>query len=156
MLTIIGCGNTNRCDDGAGVYVAHRMNEYLALHQCPDVRVFDAGTAGMEVMFQARGSDSLIVIDANSSGAGPGTIFEVPGEELANLPEPAFNMHNFRWDHALYAGKQIFKDEFPKSVTVFLIEAECLDFGLDLSSRVKAAADRVIELIIARLEKKDE
>jgi hydrogenase maturation protease len=105
----------------------------------------------MEVMFQARGSDRLIIIDANKSGSKPGSIFEVPGEELSNVPEPAMGLHGFRWDHALYAGKKIFKSEFPEDVTVFLIEAECLDLGLDLSDSVKNAADRVVEIIVTRI-----
>ncbi len=156
MLTIIGCGNTNRCDDGAGVYVAQRLNEYLASHVHPGVRVFDAGTNGMEVMFQARGCRRLIVVDANSSGSEPGTIFEVPGEELSNRPKPDLNLHSFRWDHALHAGKMIFKEQFPESVTVFLIEVESLDFGIELSDRVKAAAERVLEIIINRLDEGNE
>jgi Ni,Fe-hydrogenase maturation factor len=35
-----------------------------------DVRLFDAGTGGMEVMFQARGARQLIIVDAMSFGHG--------------------------------------------------------------------------------------
>ena len=149
MLTIIGCGNLNRSDDAVGVLIAQRLQQYLAQHPHPHMRVYDCGTAGMEVMFQARGSKKLIIIDASSTGSEPGAVFKVPGKELEALPELSYNLHDFRWDHALAAGKKIFKEDFPEEVTVYLIEAENLDFGLELSPVVQHSADLVFEEIIA-------
>lgn len=150
MLIIIGCGNSNRQDDGAGAYVAQKL---MSLLKKPhnDVRVFDAGTSGMDIMFQARGCNSLIIIDANQSDSEPGTIFKVPGKELEHIPEPSYSLHNFRWDNALYAGRRIYQDKFPTDITVFLIEAENLDLGVGLSDPVQKASDRVVELIIERV-----
>lgn len=153
MLSIIGCGNLNRSDDGVGVYVVRQLKSQIPDAETQSIRIFDAGTAGMDVMFQARGSKSLIIIDASRSGSEPGAIFEVPGEELELKHTPSFGLHDFRWDHALYAGRQIFKDEFPKNVQVFLIEAANLDFGLELSEVVKNSADRVVEKILSGLSK---
>jgi hydrogenase maturation protease len=149
MLTIIGCGNLNRRDDAVGVIIAQRLQQYLAEHPHPHMRVYDCGTAGMEVMFQARGSKKLIIIDASSTGAEPGAVFKVPGKELEALPEPSYNLHDFRWDHALAAGRKIFKEDFPEEVTVYLIEAENLGFGLELSPVVQHSADLVFKEIIA-------
>ena len=149
MLTIIGCGNLNRSDDAVGVIIAQRLQQYLAQHPHPHMRVYDCGTAGMEVMFQARGSKKLIIIDASSTGAEPGAVFKVPGKELEALPEPSYNLHDFRWDHALAAGRKIFKEDFPEEVTVYLIEAENLGFGLELSPVVQHSADLVFKEIIA-------
>ncbi|HFD10970.1 MAG TPA: hydrogenase maturation protease [Crenotrichaceae bacterium] len=151
MLTIIGCGNSNRSDDAVGVIVAQRLQSHQKTNPQPDVRIFDAGTAGMDVMFQARGSKALIIIDANQSESEPGTIFKVPGEELENIPQPSYNLHDFRWDHALYAGKQIFKEQFPIDVTVYLIEAAKLSPGLELSPEVARAADSVCKSIIQQI-----
>ncbi|ARV60648.1 hydrogenase maturation protease [Nostocales cyanobacterium HT-58-2] len=143
MLTIIGCGNLNRSDDAVGVLIAQRLQKFLAQHPHPCVRVYDCGTAGMEVMFQARGSQQLIIIDASSTGSEPGAVFKVPGKELEALPEPSYNLHDFRWDNALAAGRKIFKEDFPHEVTVYLIEAENLGFGLELSLTVQLSADLV-------------
>lgn len=113
--------------------------------------MFDSGTAGMDVMFQARGSTVLVIIDANSSGSAPGTIFEVPGEELENIPDPGYNLHDFRWDNALYAGRKIFREDFPSDVTVYLIEVENLSMGIGLSASVATAGDSVTARIIDRI-----
>ena len=143
MLTVIGCGNLNRSDDGVGVIVAQRLGHRLQRHPVPGVRVFDCGTAGMEVMFAARGSDALLIIDAAVSGSEPGAVFDVPGERLAALPEPSYSLHDFRWDHAIAAGRKIYGDAFPSDVRVWLVEASSVALGLELSQPVQAAADRV-------------
>ena len=145
MLTIIGCGNSNRTDDGAGVYVAQQLQKFLREQPKENVRVFDAGTGGIEVMFQARGSSRLIIIDASQIRSEAGAIYEVPGKELERTREASFSLHDFRWDDALHAGRKIFREDFPKDVTVFLIEAASLDYGLELSPKVKSAAENVVE-----------
>lgn len=141
MLTIIGCGNLNRSDDGVGVVLAQRLQHRLQRHPVPGVQVFDCGTAGVDVMFKARGSRALLILDASRTGSDPGAVYDVPGEELANLHEPTYSLHDFRWDHALAAGRKIFKSDFPEDVRVWLVEAESLELGFDLSPPVKKAAD---------------
>ena len=152
MLTVIGCGNINRSDDGIGAIVARKLQEFLAANPHPRVRVFDCGTAGMEVMFQARGTQQLIVVDASSTGSEPGAIFKVPGSELEALPEPSYSLHEFRWEAALAVGRKIFKDDFPTEAIVYLIEAENLGFGWELSPVVRQAGDRVVAEIIELID----
>lgn len=151
MLTIIGCGNLNRSDDGVGVIIAQRLQQYLTEHPHPSVRVYDCGTAGMEVMFQARGTQQLIILDASATGSEPGAIFKVPSSELEALPEPSYSLHDFRWDNALAVGRKIFREDFPQDVIVYLIEAENLDFGLELSSIVQRSAEKVFQELISTL-----
>jgi len=147
-IAVIGCGNTNRRDDGVGPHVIGLLQD-RALDD--HVALFDAGTDGMAVMYRARGVEQLIVIDAKAPENQPGAIYEVPGDVLAAPPPNSFNLHDFRWDHALYAGRRIYGEAFPKDVAVFLIEASSMDYGLDLTSEVHLAAvqvaDRIEEMV---------
>ncbi|MBL8482491.1 MAG: hydrogenase maturation protease [Rhodocyclaceae bacterium] len=143
MLIIIGCGNSNRSDDGAGVAVAQRLLAALRERPQPRVQVFDAGTGGLDVMFQARGAARLIIVDAAKSGAEAGAIFCVPGNEVVFSYEPSWNLHDFRWNHAIAAGRKIFRENFPSDVTVYLIEAESFAYGLELTPAVASSVDRV-------------
>ena len=155
MLTILGCGNPNRSDDGVGILIADRLLAHLKSNPQKNINVFATGTDGMAVMFKARGSTALIVIDACTTGETPGAIFEVPGAELEGEPPDSYNLHDFRWDHALFAGRKIFKDDFPKEVIVFLIEAQNLDMGLELSPAIAEAAEKVIKTIIERISSRE-
>lgn len=151
MLTVIGCGNPTRSDDGAGVEVVRRLAEALGDRYADRVQIFDAGTDGMSVMFKARGATSLILVDACRSGSDAGAVFEVPGHELEGVPPASLNLHDFRWDHALYAGRRIFKEAFPSDVTVYLIESEVLTYGIGLSAPVEKAARVVVERLQQRI-----
>jgi hydrogenase maturation protease len=155
MIAVIGCGNLNRSDDAAGVEAVRLVRARFA-DAGDDLRFLDAGTDGMAVMFAARGARALIIIDACASGAAPGTIFRAPGAELAARHAPALNLHDFRWDHALHAGRQIFGADFPSDVEVFLIEARGTEFGLGLSPEVAAATARVADLIAEAIKERRE
>ena len=147
MLTVIGCGNLNRCDDAVGVIIAQKLQDIFKDKKLTNLHIYDCGTAGMEVMFQARGSTKLIIIDACSTDSEPGTIYKEPGQELEELPEASYSLHDFRWDNALAAGRKIFKEEFPEDVTVYLIEAENLGLGLEISPILKDSVEKVIDYI---------
>ena len=143
-IAIVACGNPNRRDDGAGLEVLGLLRADEALAAVRDtVRLLDAGTDGMAVMFAAKGCDMLIIVDACRSGSQSGAIFEVPGSELEQPPRSSITLHDFRWDHALFAGRRMFGGAFPLDVKVFLIEAENLDFGIGLSENVAKAARKV-------------
>jgi hydrogenase maturation protease len=147
MHVIIGCGNLYRKDDGIGVVVAQQLQSYFSKHPHPDLQIVEAGTNGIDVMLQAHGASKLTIIDACSSGSKPGAVFQVPGLELINQPPPSFSPHNFRWDHALHAGRTIFQDEFPQDITVFLIEVSETTFGNCLTPAVAASVDKVCAMI---------
>ena len=152
MIVVIGCGNANRSDDGLGPAVIKALRQRARERARPDVVLLDAGTDGMAVMFAARGCSSLIVVDSSKTGAEPGAIFEVPGDELAAAHEPSLNLHDFRWDHALHAGRRIFGADFPRDVVVLLVEARALGLGLSLSPEIEAAVAKIclrIEALIA-------
>jgi hydrogenase maturation protease len=147
MIAIIGCGNPNRCDDGAGPEVMRALKAGALRDKHPEVRLLDAGTDGMAVMFAARGCGTLILVDACRSGSEPGAVFEVPGPELEQKYERSLNLHDFRWDHALHAGRAIYGAEFPEDVVVLLIEAKTVDLGIGLTPAVEAAVAKVVERV---------
>jgi hydrogenase maturation protease len=149
---VIGCGNPARSDDGVGPQVIRALAQAKL---GPRIRLLDAGTDGMAVMFAARGCEKLIIVDACRSGAAAGAVFEVPGGELARSYAPALTTHDFRWNHALHAGRMIFRDSFPDDVLVLLIEAQSVDFGIGLSAPVAAAATIVARRIQNILRARD-
>ena len=88
LLVVIGCGNLNRSDDAAGVRVVEQLRGEFGSGLRADVRLFDAGTDGMQVMFQARGAQRLIIVDACRSASDAGAIFSVPGSEIDTAHAP--------------------------------------------------------------------
>ncbi|MHB1800732.1 MAG: hydrogenase maturation protease [Actinomycetes bacterium] len=144
-LLVVGCGNLLRADDGVGPILVRHLWETGV----PDgVRLVDGGTAGMDVSFQMRGARRVILVDACTTGEPPGTVYQVPGPAVEDLPPlSGLHTHLFRWDHALAFGRWLLGEEYPADITVYLIEAQDFDPGEPLSAPVRRAMGRVLELI---------
>jgi hydrogenase maturation protease len=144
-LAVIGCGNLLRADDAAGPVLVRMLADGGVP---PGVRLVDGGTAGMDVAFQMRGAARVIIVDASSTGAAPGTMFRIPGPEVEELPPLAgLHSHSFRWDHALAFAHWLLGDGYPADVTVYLIEAADFTPGGPLSAAVRASMTMVLGLI---------
>jgi len=148
-LAVIGCGNPNRSDDGVG---SHVMAALAAKTLREGVEIFDAGTDGMSVLYRARGATHLIIVDARVPGDAPGAVFEPPSQLLLAEPRHSLNLHDFRWDHALYVGRRIYAADFPMRLRVFLVEAQSLALGVGLSDPVARAADIVCSRILSLMQ----
>lgn len=142
---VVGCGNLLRGDDGVGPILVRHLWE----RGMPEgLRLVDGGTAGMDVAFQMRGAERVVIVDASATGAKPGTVYRVPGAELAELPPlEGLHTHSFRWDHAITFARWALADDCPSDITVFLIEAANVAMGADLSPAVTTAMDTVIGII---------
>lgn len=144
-VLIVGCGNLLRGDDGVGPVLVRHLWE----RGVPEGgRLVDGGTAGMDVAFQMRGAERVVIIDAAATGAAPGTVYRVPGAELEELPPlQGLHTHSFRWDHAIAFARWALGDACPTDITVFLIEARGVEIGADLTEPVESAMEQVIDII---------
>lgn len=146
-VLVVGCGNLLRGDDGVGPILVRHLWE----RGVPDgARLVDGGTAGMDVAFQMKGAKRVVIVDAAATGAAPGTVYKVPGAELAELPPlQGLHTHSFRWDHAIAFARWALGEACPDDITVFLIEAGGVELGADLSEHVAAGMEKVIGIVEA-------
>lgn len=162
-VLVVGCGNLLRGDDGVGpVLIRHLWDRGV-----PDgARLVDGGTAGMDVGFQMRGAERVVIVDAcvsqgsdgetkgsdgdGGGAAAPGTVYRLPGELLTDLPPlEGLHTHSFRWDHAIPFARWALGDACPTDITVFLIEVTAMEMGAELSDPVATAMEQVIAMIEA-------
>ena len=77
-IVVLGIGNELLRDEGAGVVAARvLMQDKLP----PGVRVVDAGTGGLDLLFEMEGADVAIIIDAADMGLEPGAVRVFSPEE---------------------------------------------------------------------------
>lgn len=144
-VLVIGCGNLLRGDDGVGPVLVRHLWELGV----PDgAQLVDGGTAGMDTAFRMRGARRVVIVDAAATGAKPGTVYRVPGEEFAELPPlQGLHTHSFRWDHAIAFARWALGDACPADITVFLIEVAGVEYGADLSEPVQTGMRVVMDVI---------
>ena len=76
-VLVLGIGNPLMGDDGAGVELAHRLQER---DYGPLVHVEEGGTQGMTLLPLLEDADTLILLDAVRTGALPGTVVTRSGK----------------------------------------------------------------------------
>ncbi len=152
-ITIIGCGNINRSDDGAGIAVITALKElYKNNTPSKSIKLVDAGTDGMSILMETEISDQLIIIDACTSQGAPGSLYKLPASNIPPVSySTAYSLHDFRWDNALSAARQLYGEAIIANTSIYLIEAKTIDYGLDMSSEVSRAVQRLMHEIDNRL-----
>lgn len=86
MIHLICFGNELHGDDGFGAAVCRRL---AALPLPADVRVFEAGTRGLDALALFDGCDEAILVDASEPAGQPGRLSFPESTELteeSNLP----------------------------------------------------------------------
>src|SRR5688572_10356597 len=90
-VVVLGVGNTHRHDDGVGVFVARRVRREAS----EAVKVLDDIRDSIDLLEAWEDADTVIVVDAISSGVKPGTIYKI---EVGEHPLPEilcrYSSHN--------------------------------------------------------------
>ena len=139
---IVGIGNRYRCDDGFGCLVANE----LAGRVGKDVQCIEHDGEPAALMECWKDKSSVLLIDAVSSGAPPGTIFQFDLAQQA-LPE-AFNLystHAFGVPQAVELARALHK--LPPAIQFLGVEGACFDAGEGLSDVLVEIKDAAIDKI---------
>lgn len=139
---VIGVGNEFRRDDGAGSAVIRALMDDSPGH-VQFLKLSGEGTQLMEAMSRAK---SVLIIDAVSSGALPGTVhrFDAMKEKI---PSKFFHSstHAFSVAEAIEMARVL--NQLPRTCTVFGIEGANFREGKGLSGEVERAVRSVAEEI---------
>lgn len=150
---VMGFGNPVRSDDGVGCYVIELLRNTCSGQE--NVSLLDMGTSAFEVLFQLKGQQRIIVVDAVVNSNEPdGTIFLLPASAIdaAIIDDPMVFLHSLKWDQALSYAKKILQDEFPRNeIYVYLIAVTDIRMEVGLSPVVQQAAHKVRDHIINHL-----
>jgi len=137
-MLIIGCGNRQRGDDGAGILAAERLRA-LGI---------DAETCSgesSELMELWNGSNDVIVIDAVVTGAELGAVHLWDAHHALPSGKVSCSTHGFGVAEAIELSRSL--DCLPKRLSVYGIEASRFEIGGELSPEVERAIDAVVRRI---------
>ncbi len=138
---LIGCGNSLRGDDAAGLVVVERLKKSLSAESKKVVTVLQSQQLLPELAEPMSKADQVIIVDA-AVGENPG---EVHSELLSvELGSPDFTHHVT--PAVLLAYVQALYGRSPPT-TILSITAKSFDLGADLSSEVRCGIETAVALI---------
>jgi hydrogenase maturation protease len=145
-ILVIGVGNEYRGDDAVGLAVARRLRQ-LSLE---NVMIIEETGEGASLLESWKGADTVIIVDATSSGAKPGTIHRVDAR-ARQIPRGLlhYSTHAFSVGEAVELARVM--GQLPPHILVYGIEGERFEDGMELSGAVRESVGGVVELLLKQV-----
>ncbi len=146
-ILVIGIGSEYRSDDRIGIKIARS----LKTKNLQDVEVVIENGDGVTLMERWNEAETVILIDAVSSGAEPGTIHRIDANEQ-QIPATFFHSstHAFGIAEAVEIARSL--HQLPLRLIIYGIEGNNFGIGSELSSAVHAATEPAVKLIIDEIK----
>src|SRR3972149_1561932 len=139
-LLIIGMGQELRGDDAVGLEVVKRWQaDYPETAQNAEVVVEPAPLPGLSLLSSLECVDAAILVDAVQSGAAPGSLHLLEGEDLAGFGGDGRSAHGWGVAETLMLGQDLYGEKMPKQICLLAVEAGGMDLGGPMSAAVQAA-----------------
>ncbi len=134
-VLVLGLGNTLLTDDGVGPALVEQLvgseDDWNG-----QVEFVDGGTQGLALLGQFAGRRALIIVDALTTGAAPGTIHRFTLPELRTVtPVRGASAHEGNAGELLNAAELL--GELPDRLFVVGVEPQEIRTGFGLSSSLK-------------------
>ena len=144
---VLGIGNTILTDEAAGVRAVELLEQR---YRMPDnVLVIDGGTSGMEMIEDLSDLDFLIVIDVVKTGAAPGTVVKIAGDEIPVFFRRKLSPHQIALPDVLASLELL--DAMPKEIIVLGVEPISLELGMEMTDTVAAKVPLLVEMAVMEL-----
>ena len=144
---VLGIGNTILSDEAAGVRAVEALER--AYRMPDDVLVIDGGTSGMEMIEDLSNLDFLIVLDVVKTGAAPGMVVKIAGDEIPVFFRHKLSPHQIALPDVLASLELL--DTMPKEIIVLGVEPITLELGMDMTPTVAAKVPALAEMAAAEL-----
>jgi hydrogenase maturation protease len=146
-VLVLGMGNILLEDEGLGIRaleVLQRDYEWP-----PGVELLDGGTTGMGLLDDISRRRHLVVLDAVQTGARPGTLVVMRGDEVPVYFGIRVTPHQLGLSDVL--ATLALSGEQPGSVTVLGLVPASLEMSLELSGPIEAKLPELVALTVAEL-----
>jgi hydrogenase maturation protease len=142
-VLLLGVGNDWRGDDGAGPAVARRLREL----NLPGLTVRETAGDAATLLASFKDAATVILVDAASSGAEPGTVWRLQaGVDAVPLRKDRGSTHGLGVAEAVELARVL--KELPPRLIIFGIEGKSFGPGPGLSPEVVQAVDEVAGRIL--------
>ncbi|MCE5194848.1 MAG: HyaD/HybD family hydrogenase maturation endopeptidase [Nitrospiraceae bacterium] len=148
-VLIMGIGNILLMDEGAGVRVVEDFQKRYFLPE--DVEILDGGTSGIELLEYIENRENLFIIDVVKSGAKPGSIIRMEGDEVPKYFAGKISPHQIGVSDLLAAAALTLR--MPKQIVLLGIEPSELKTGLEMTDIVKSSVPKISDMLADELEK---
>ena len=142
---VLGLGNTLNTDEGLGVHALAVLGRALSGRTL--MEFIDGGTLGLNLLPLVEESSHLLLLDAVDGGTPPGTVIELPGEQIPLFQGIKVSGHQVTFQEVL--GLARVRDKFPTHLHLVGMQPAEISLGVGVSATV----ERMIPELLLRAER---
>ncbi|HEY5512905.1 MAG TPA: HyaD/HybD family hydrogenase maturation endopeptidase [Geomonas sp.] len=146
-ILVLGIGNLVMSDDGIGVRVVQLIAERYRFPR--HVTVLDGGTLGLDLLPSIENAQRLLIVDAVETGAAPGTLVRLSGEEIPLTLETKLSPHQMGLKDLLTVASLL--DYAPVETVLWGVQPESIEMALLLSAPVQAQLEPLAGKVLEEL-----
>lgn len=146
-VLVIGVGNPDRGDDGAGLAVTHALRKAR-----PRARVLDAGIDPAPLLEGFAGFETVVIVDAAEPGGDPGRVvrFDATKKELPKRSLRSASTHALGVREAIEMARVL--GRLPRrKIVVIAIEGKAFEHGDAVSPEVERAVPEAARLVLEEI-----
>ncbi len=147
QVLVLGLGNAVMSDDGFGSRIINLLSERYLFDST--VVLVDGGTLGLDLLPRLEGIDRLLIVDALTMGAKPGTVFRLSGEEVPRAFAGKLSVHQMGLQDLLAVAD--LQGHLPAELVIWGVQFGSMEMGLELTRPVFGAIERIVEGIVGEL-----
>ncbi len=142
---VIGLGNIVLSDDGIGVHAVRRLRQRARPQD--GIELIEGGTAGLLLLPHLADAQRAIIIDAIDTGAPPGTLVRLEGEDWTVFFETRFTVHDVGLRDLL--GAAALTGAWPAQLVLHGVQPATTSIGTELSASVAGALEQLVSAVAA-------
>ena len=146
-VVVLGVGNVLMSDEGVGPHAIEALAEGYTAPR--GVTLVDGGTSAMELLDDMAGAELLLIVDAVASGAAPGTLIRLEGEDVPKFFTRKLSPHQVGIADVM--ATLALMDESPRETIILGVEPGEMSMGMELSAPVASAVPRVLAEVVSEL-----
>ncbi len=147
-IAVLGLGNILLQDEGVGVHVVKKLEKQYQFD--PSVNLIDGGTSGFDLLPYFEENDKIIIVDAINFSEHPGFIGAYENDDILRRLNKKLSLHHLGLTDLLADLK--LHDIEPSEIYLLGIQPSSMEMGLELSAVISAKMDRLIELVLQKME----
>lgn len=146
-VLVLGIGNLVMADDGVGVRAVQLLAERYRFPE--DVTLLDGGTLGLDLLPRIEEAERLIIVDAVETGAPPGTLMRMSGEEIPIALETKLSPHQMGLKDLLAVSSLL--GQAPVETVLLGVQPASIGMSLELSPPVQAQLEPLMSHVLKEL-----
>ena len=143
---LIGVGNEFRSDDAIGIHIARRIRE----KKLPRIIIAECDPEFDALIDAWAGMNTVVVVNAVSSGAPPGTIHRIDARRQSMTPD-FFPLLNHGLDVAQAVELARYLGKLPGAIVIYGIEGDQFTAGSSLSPELQDTLSEAVQLVTDEL-----